>query len=302
VLDLAANVEGVATFLEPPFQHSWKGLAPVAASIAVQAFEVTYDPNGTVTAACPPSLNVHCRLQNFDDASGNPVPKEYSRNRSVVYREILLSPVSDTRLWRISFVFPGNDTDTIAGVPCVPGIAPEGSSAVLRDPYPHDLFSIDPSLAFYGGDDVIPIRSRGNDSIVVDRADGVNNMQIIKPVPGTIGNLGSSLPIAVEVRNPLSCTDVSGLEGRLVLSVVDITNGLDAVIGDSQGILGTLNGNGGIFAKVANQYRTNLDLTKGKFQKNHTYRLCISALAAETVEGQFLPPPAGEVCQDITTK
>ncbi len=184
----------------------------------------------------------------------------------------------------------------------MPGIAPEGSSAVLRDPYPHDLFSIDPSLAFYGGDDVIPIRSRGNDSIVVDRADGVNNMQIIKPVPGTIGNLGSSLPIAVEVRNPLGCTDVSGLEGRLVLSVVDITNGLDAVIGDSQGILGTLNGNGGIFAKVANQYRTNLDLTKGKFQKNHTYRLCISALAAETVEGQFLPPPAGEVCQDITTK
>ena len=188
----------------------------------------------------------------------------------------------------------------------MPGMTPEGSSAVLRDPYPHDLFSIDPSLAFYGGDDVIPIRSRGNDSIVVDRADGVNNMQIIKPVPGTIGNLGSSLPIAVEVTNPLGCTDVSGLEWRLVLSVVDITvvNGkpVDTVIGDSQGILGTLNGNGGIFAKVANQYRTNLDLTKGKFQKGHNYRLCISALAAETVEGQFLPPPAGEVCQDITTK
>ena len=33
-LNLTANVEGVATFLEPPFQHSWKGLAPVAASIA----------------------------------------------------------------------------------------------------------------------------------------------------------------------------------------------------------------------------------------------------------------------------
>ncbi len=307
VLSLTAGNEGVATFLEPPFQHSWKGISPVGVSIAIQAFEVIYDPAGATPDPCPVSLDVRCRLQKFINEGANPIPKTYSRGRSVVYREILLSALTDPSLWKISFVFPANNTDSNhAGVPCVPGIVPEGSSGVLRDPYPHDFFSIDPSLAFFGGDDVIPIRSRGNDSIVVDRADGVNNMQIIKPVPGTIGNLGSSLPIAVEVTNPLGCTDVSGLEGRLVLSVVDITvvNGtpLDTVIGDSQGILGTLSGNGGIFAKVANQYRTNLDLTKGKFQKDHNYRLCISALAAETVEGQFLPPPAGEVCQDIKTK
>ena len=131
-------------------------------------------------------------------------------------------------------------------------------------------------------------------------------MQIIKPVPGTIGNLGSSLPIAVEVTNPLGCTDVSGLEGRLVLSVVDITvvNGKPWTQSSAtaRAFSARSAGTAAIFAKVANQYRTNLDLTKGKFQKDHNYRLCISALAAETVEGQFLPPPAGEVCQDITTK
>ncbi len=309
VLNLTANVEGAATFLEPPFQHSWKGIAPVNVSIAIQAIEVIYDPNGATPASCPASLDVRCRLQKFIDQGANPIPKAYSRGRSVVYREILLSALSDPRLWTISFVFPANNTDrNHAGVPCGAPGSPEGSSGVLRDPYPHDFFSIDPSLGFYGGDDVIPIKSRGNDSIVVDRGDGQFNMLIIKPVAGTVGNLGSSLPIAVEATTPPGCTDAPGLESKLVLSVVDITvvNGipLDTVVGDSKGILGgaPLIGNGGIFAKVANQYRTNLDLTKGRFQKNHAYRLCISALAAETVDGQFVPPPAGEVCQDITTK
>jgi len=307
ILNLTHDVEGTATFLEPPFQHSWKGTAPVDISLAVQTYEVTYDAGGATPQVCPPSLDVRCRLQNFDDpVAGNPVPKAYSRGRSVVYREIWLSAPSNTDPWGISFVFPSNNTDTFAGVPCGPNVHPEEGSAVLRDIFPHgpgqNLFTIDPTVAFYGGDDVIRIRGGGNDSIAVDRADALNNMQIIKPVFGTIGNLGSSLPIAVEVTTPPGCTGVSGLESRLVLSVVDITAGVDAVVGDSKGFLGTLNGNGGIFAKVANQYRTNLDLTKGKFVKNHTYRLCIMASAAETIDGQFLPPPAGEVCRDILTK
>jgi len=305
ILNLTANVESQpATFLEPPFQHSWKATAPVAVSLAVETYEVTYDPNGAVTTVCQPSLDVRCRLQDFDDPAGNPIPKAYSRGRSVVYREIWLSMPSNLDPWGISFIFPSNDSDTSAGVPCVPGIHPESGSAVLRDPFPHgpgqNLFTIDPTVGFYGGDDLV--RTRGNDSVVVNRSDALYNMQVIKPVLGAIGQLGSSMGVSVEVRNPLNCTDVSGLEGRLLLTVVDITGNLDVVIGDSQGILGTLNGNGGGFAKVANQYRSNLDLTKGKFQKNHTYRLCVMATAAETVEGQFLSPPAGEVCRDILTK
>ena len=178
-------------------------------------------------------------------------------------------------------------------------------SGVLRDPYPHDFFSIDPSVAFYGGDDVIPIRSRGNDSIVVDRADGdITTCRSSSRCPARLANLGSSLPIAVEATDPTGLHRRSGLESKLVLTVVDITRRpATRSSATARAFLGSaLIGNGGIFAKVANQYRTNLDLTKGKFRKGHKYRLCISALAAETVEGQFLPPPAGEVCQDITTK
>ena len=51
--------------------------------------------SGRRPAVCPPSLNVRCRLQNFDDpVAAIPVPKAYSRGRSVVYREILLSALS----------------------------------------------------------------------------------------------------------------------------------------------------------------------------------------------------------------
>ena len=94
ILNLTANVEGVATFLEPPFQHSWKGISPAGVSIAIQAFEVIYDPLGATPDSCPVSLDVRCRLQKFIN---NPIPKTYSRGRSVVYREILLSALSDPR-------------------------------------------------------------------------------------------------------------------------------------------------------------------------------------------------------------
>ncbi len=259
LLNLTANVEGTATFLEPPFQHSWRGTVSTAASLAIQAIEVTYDDDGTVPpAVCQPSLNVRCRLQNFDSPSGNPLPKPYSRGRPVFYREILRTAVPDTATIRIMVTFPGNDTDTFAGSPCVVGIDPQPASALLRDPFPHDLFSWDPSLVLYGGDDGITTKTiRFNDSIIVDRADGLYNMEIIRPVFGAVGQLGRSLPITVVVTDPATCNAVAGLESVLVLSVVDITNGIDAIIGDSPlGIYGTLDANGLIWASVANQYRT----------------------------------------------
>jgi len=305
LVDLTANVEGTATFLKDlPDEHSWKGTSSTAASLAIQAIEVTYDDNGTVPpTVCAPSLNVRCRLQNFDSPSGNPLPKPYSRGRPVFYREIQRTAVPDTATIRVTVTFPGNDTDTIAGSPCVVGIDPQPASALLRDPFPHDKFSWDPSLVFYGGDDGITTKTiRFNDSIVVDRADGLYNMQVIKPVFGAFGELGRSLPVWVRVTDPATCNAIPGLESVLVLSVVDITLGLDAIIGDSEGIYGTLDANGTGWAFVANDYRTNLLLSKSKFTKDHTYRLCVMAGAAETADAQFTPPLAGEVCQDVLVK
>jgi hypothetical protein len=302
--DLTKDVEGTATFLEPPYEHSWKGTASTAASLAIQAIEVTYDANGTVYPVCPPSLNVRCRLQNFDSPLGNPTPKTYSRGRSVFYREILRAAVPGATTIRITVIFPGNDTDTIAGKPCVVGITPQNASALLRDPFPHDLFSWDPSLVFYGGDDGVTTKTiTFNDSIVVNRADGRYNMQLIMPAFGAVGELGRSLPIAVEVTDPATCNGVTGLESVLVLSVVDITLGVDTIIGDSLGIYGTLGANGVAWASVAKQYRTNLPLSKSTYKTGHTYRLCVMAAAAETADEQStLRPPAGEVCQDVLVK
>ena len=142
LLNLTAGVEGTATFLEPTDQpHSWRGTVSTATSLAIQAIEVTYEDDGLVPpAACAPSLNVRCRLQNFDSASGNPIPKPYSRGRQVFYREILRTAAPDTTV-RVTVTFPGNNTDTFAGSPCVVGITPQKASALLRDPFPHDLFS-----------------------------------------------------------------------------------------------------------------------------------------------------------------
>ena len=82
-----------------------------------------------------------------------PSPKTYSRGRSVVYREILRAPLTDPdALLEVGIFFPG-PTDLSAGTACVVGGTPPPGSALLRDPWPHDLFSFDGTLAFYGGDD-----------------------------------------------------------------------------------------------------------------------------------------------------
>ena len=138
---------------------------------------------------------MRCRLQNFDSPSGNPLPSR-TENTPGFFREILRTAVPDTATIRIMVTFPGNDTDTFAGSPCVVGIDPQPASALLRDPFPHDLFWWDPPLVLYGGDDGITTKTiRFNDSIIVDRADGLYNMQIIRPVFGAVGQLGCSCPL-----------------------------------------------------------------------------------------------------------
>ena len=151
---MTANTVGTATFLQgTPSQHSWSGKLPIAASFAVQAIEVTYDPSGSTSTPCVPSLNIRCRLQEFDSAAGNPVPKIYSRGRSVFYREILRGPLSNPdATFEVGIFFPG-PTDLSAGTACVVGGTPPAGTALLRDPWPHELFTFDGTLVFYGGDD-----------------------------------------------------------------------------------------------------------------------------------------------------
>jgi hypothetical protein len=305
------TVEATATFLQgTPYQHSWKGLNidtvfPGTVSLAIQAIEVAHINNESPT--CGP-LNVDCRLTNFPAAT----PKTYSRGRGVVYREIwraaVPQPPSQFPLLRIGIYFPG-PTDLSAGTVCTVGGTPRSGTTILRDPWPHALFTDDLMESFYGGDDGGIIRTRTNDSIVVDRSDAQYFLRIIKPAQGTQAQLGRSMQIAVEVRDPdNNCNFVSGLNEDLVLTVTDITpQSLDkgTIIGDSRGILGTLNGNGLTWASTANQYRTNLDLDADpnpsqpplRFVAGHKYRACVMAPAFYDPTTGL--PIVGESCVDF---
>jgi len=298
------STDAAATFLQgTQYQHQWKGLNidPTNTGtihLAVQAIEVTHLND---ESPCGP-LNVDCRLANFPAAT----PKTYSRNRPVVYREIWRDPVpADPSLFpllRIGIYFPG-PTDLSAGAPCVVNGTPRSGTAILRDPWPHNLFETDLTEAFYGGDDGGIIRTKTNDSIVVDRSDAQFFLQIIKPSQGTQAQLGSSLQIAVEVRDPKNnCNAVSGLNAQLVLTVSDITP-LSAdkgkIIGDSRNILGPLNGNGLTWASTANQYRTNLDVDS-RFISGHKYRTCV--MSGAFYDPATALPIVGEACVDFFAK
>ena len=131
--------------------------------------------------------------------------------------------------------------------------------------------------------------------------------RVIKPSQGTQAQLGRSLQIAVEVRDPQNgCANVEGLNEELVLTVTDITpQSLDKgkIIGDSQGILGILNGNGLTWASTANQYRTNLDVSPSLFIAQHKYRACVMSPA---VFDPTSPAPdrgrglCGLLCEELT--
>jgi hypothetical protein len=295
--------DAIATFLQgTPYQHHWKGLNidpsnTGAVQLAVQALEVTHVND---ESPCGP-LNVDCRLGNFPAAT----PKTYSRNRGVVYREIWrgLVPANSSLfpLLRIGIYFPG-PTDLSAGTVCTVNGTPRSGTTILRDPWPHNVFESDLMESFYGGDDGGIIRTKTNDSIVVNRSDAQYFLRIIKPDQLTQAQLGSSMQIAVEVRDPRSnCNFVPGLNADLVLTVTDITpQSADKgkPIGDSRNILGPLNGNGLSWASTANQYRTNLDIDP-RFVVGHTYRACVMSPAFYDQTGL---PIVGESCVDFLPK
>jgi hypothetical protein len=289
--------QGTATFLEgTSWQSTWTGRSTTnGMTIAIQAFEVRDDPTVAPPApptACSPSLDIECRLQNFQAATA----KAYSHDRSVVYREILRPNPGSPTLYRIGITYP-NETYT-AGETCTPSGTPGAATALLRDPWQHDVFSLDLTLALYGGDDGTWTKTlSSNDSILVNRGDAVNFLRIIKPMQGATIQLGRSLPIAVEVRNPTSnCSFVTGLENTLVLTVTDVSgSNAGTIIGDSLGLNSTFGSNGITWATTASQYRTNLAVDPPEFSATpapSVYRMCITAAGS--------PPIAPQACRDFT--
>jgi hypothetical protein len=287
----------------------WVGTGTTAgASFAIQAFEVSHDVTGDdETGLCPPSLNIRCRLvTNFDDAT----PKLISRGRSVVIREIVRSTASSD-IFRIGIAYL-DLTAALGGVPCKPNVAAPATS-LLRDPWPHAIFTDDVGLVFYGGDDTVYTKTTRNDNIVVSRSrSDANvdyfNLRIINPNPGTSVQVGRSLPVAVEITNPFAnCIAVPNRNESLVLSVTDVTTSPGTPVGDSEGLYGdsALGGTGLSWAFTANQYRTNLPIDS-RFTANRKYRLCVSLPASTLTDGaakQVLPAPlAAEQCRDFTTK
>ena len=314
---VTASTRAEATFLQGLIdgqgfsaEHKWIGKwfeGAASTQFAVQAIEVRYDPNGIVTPICDPSLDIRCRLQNFDSATQNPIPKDYSRGRRVFYREILREPVAEAAVLEVGIMYPGpaevDGASDAAGTACVPGVTPRNGTALLRDPFPHDLFELDGTLVFYGGDDGGITRTRINDTVVVDRGDVKYSALLVKPTDESVAQLDSILTVALEVRDPhAACSFVSGLNEMLVLSVTDITPGPDKgkVIGDSENILGMLSANGLTWASTASQYRTNLLVSSTSFTADHKYRLCVAAPRGQATSGDV--PLVGEVCSDFIAK
>jgi len=316
-LELTANQESSEAELlsDLPWEHAWRGKFSASGSIAVQAIEVrpeTKTDEQPTNDICPPSLYIDCRLSLFnpfrlaDPPVQSATPKTYTHNRSVFYREILRTSALTSATAAIGIRFPAdiNTTDESAGQVCTVGGTPKKASAMVRDPWPHTLFSYDPTFVLYGGDDVV--RSRGttsNDTILVER-DAQYFMRIVKPDNGSSINLGSTKQVAVEVRRRSDCSFVDGLASRLVLAVTDITNGANTLIGDSIGAYGTLASNGLAWASTTSQYRTNVPFVSPTFQLHNTYRVCIAAGAADTTHetsvGEPAKPLAAEACIDVT--
>jgi hypothetical protein len=314
-LTLNPTTETPATFYgpNPAARFSWLGKSTEGGtpSFAIQAFEVTHDtatdgPDGD-TGLCAPSLNIRCRLvTNFADAT----PKLISRGRSAVVREILRSTPTENPN-RIAIAYRDLTTN-LGGDVCKLEVVPN-TTALVRDPWEHKVFTDDAGLAVFGGDDTVYTVRKTNDNIVVDRTSPAvkYNLRIVNPTPGTTIQVKRSLPISVEVTNPFAnCAAVPGLTGLMILTVTDVTKTPGTPVGDSMGIVGDapITSNGHPFAFSANMYRTQLYIDPKKFPVNHKFRLCPQIPSNQFVNGAAeephdppVAPLANEACVDINT-
>jgi hypothetical protein len=300
---------------------TWAGLGLGAngATLAIQAFEVTFDAASggspdVNTGLCAPSHNTRCRLlTNFSEAT----PKINSRGRSVVVREILRSPPTNDN-FRISVEYR-DLTGAVGGPVCTPGVVPP-TTAMARDawdppPPPsvdgagHKVFDDDAALAFYGGDDGTGTIRRTNDTIILSRTSPAvkYNLRVVNPSSGTTIQVKRSLPISVEVTDPFAnCASVPGLTNFMIFTVTDVTTSPGTPVGDTIGLVGApLTSNGHPFAFSANLYRTQLYVDPARFPVNRRFRLCPQIPSNQLVNGapeQTFPAAlANEGCVNFNT-
>jgi hypothetical protein len=288
------------------------GLGTSGATLAIQAFEVTFDAASggspdVNTGLCVPSLNTRCRLlTNFSEAT----PKIISRGRPVVLREILRSPPTNDD-FRISVEY--RDLTGAAGGPvCRPDVVPP-TTAMARDSWEHKVFDDDAAVAFYGGDDGAGTVRKTNDTIILSRTSPAvkYNLRVVNPNNGTTIQVKRSLPISVEVTDPFAnCAAVPGLTNFMIFTVTDVTTAPGTPVGDTIGFIGAqLTSNGHPFAFSANLYRTQMYVDPKLFDVNRTFRLCPQIPSnsftlengAVVVEQEFPAPLANEACVNFNT-
>jgi hypothetical protein len=318
--NITANTTAPAKFLQdapPAFQHEFQIKLPSAGSIAVQAVEARSDgvpgpgeqatPAGNAEGICPASLDIDCRIDEFFQATAD----GYSRNRAVFYMLTELKAFTSDDPVQIGVLFTSSNPGT--GSACVPNGATQPAFALLRDPFPHvdtsvasgySVFPQDITVLVFS-DEVSTVGRTRNHYVVVNRTDALYNAQMLKPALNVnqqiiTQQLGSTLQVAVEVRNPATnCSVVPGLETTLALSVANLTT--RTLVADSEGISGsTVITSGLAFVQNAGQYRANVSLTAPAFVAGNVYRVCVNA----KVNSGFLPDPddraIGEVCQQFT--
>ena len=99
------------------------------------------------------------------------------------------------------------------GAACVSGGPTQPASAILRDEYPHTS-STQPGYSVFTEDGTILfgslIRKTFNHYIAVDRQNTLYSALMVKPTGDQ--NIGSTLQVAVEIRDPTTnCSVVRGL-------------------------------------------------------------------------------------------
>ena len=293
------------------------GLGATGATLAIQAFEVTFDAASggspdVNTGLCAPSLNTRCRLLQFFSES---TPKINLRGRSAVLREILRSPPTNDD-FRISVEYR-DLTGTAGGPVCMPGVVPP-TTAMARDawdpPPPgggagHKVFDDDAGVAFYGGDDGAGTVRKTNDTIILNRTFPAvkYNLRVVNPSSGITVQVKRSLPIRVEVTDPFAnCAVVPGLTDFLMFTVTDVTTAPGTPVGDTIGFIGApLTSSGHPFAFSANIYATQLNIDPARFPVNRRFRLCPQAPSNQLVNGApqqtFQAPLTNEACVNFNT-
>jgi hypothetical protein len=301
-----------ATFLQDAsgFLHIFQIRLPALGSLAVQAVEATSDGNGggdiptpatSNEGVCPISLDVDCRLDYLFDIGALPTDTftakavSYSRKRAVFYILTELLNPNSTDPVQIGVAHFDVGTNPTTGSACVPNGATQPAFALLRDPFPHttssslgySVFPEDITLLVYS-DELTTVGRTRNHYVVVSRTDALYNANMVKPDAISSQQLGSTLQIAVEVRDPATnCSVVPGLAGTLVLSIADLTTGRLVVTSATDiftdGVPPITSGLE--FVSNAGQYRSNVTLSPPAspdgpgFIAGHTYRVCVNAKA-----------------------